>query len=136
MARPKTIKNGYTKDQLKDLIKKSQFMQIRALLLVYSKQTEAEQSERAAIDLNGVGFTGVHANYLSSLAEQVQQWGLSIEMPKSEFVELYKKIVENKRTGKSKLGILSPKQFQHLGKLIPQYTNQIWGFMPKVDTGA
>lgn len=43
---------------------------IRALMLVFSKQTEAERVANVTSVLNGVGFTGRDAEFLSSLAKQ------------------------------------------------------------------
>jgi 3-dehydroquinate synthetase len=126
MARKPILHNGYSRKQILEILKKSQYARIRALLLIYSFQTDDEQDVKSTIHLNGVGFTGVHAPYLSSLAEQVQAWGLDLNMPKEEFKNLYKKIENDKATGKSKLGILSPKQLASVKKLIPQYYMQVW----------
>ena len=46
---------------------------IRGLLAIYAAQTADEQcSDSTTVD-NGVGFTGIDANFLSSLAKQAQR---------------------------------------------------------------
>lgn len=45
---------------------------VRGLLTIYDKQTEAEKAVGTTKEDNGVGFSGVDAEFLTSLAEQYQ----------------------------------------------------------------
>lgn len=49
---------------------------LRALEVIYRRQTEAEKSSGGTIDANGVGFSGTDSEFLSSLAERAPR-GLS-----------------------------------------------------------
>ena len=61
----------------------------RGLLVVYANQTADEQRVGATTEHNGIGFTGVDAEFLTSLAEQLEQRG-SLS-PKQNLV-LFKKM--------------------------------------------
>jgi hypothetical protein len=73
-----------------------------ALLKIFEKQTDDEKLIEATTDHNGVGFTGVDAEILSSFAKQL----------------------------KTK-GYLSNKQMQLLSKKMPKYWNQIYKISDK-----
>jgi hypothetical protein len=90
----------------------------RALLLLYSKQTENEKNAGLTNELNGIGFSGTDSLYLSSLAIQL---GERIEAIKKysgnvSMIELYKKAT------------LSPKQMEVLKKCIKKYWAQVIQF--------
>lgn len=67
-----------------------------ALDVVFQNQTRAEQNSHLTIENNGIGFTGVDAEFLSSLYEQKQRYGR-----------------------------LTPRQMGYVHKMIPKYHNQI-----------
>ncbi len=69
---------------------------LRGLLVIFSNQTAEEQATASTTKLNGIGFTGVDAEFLTSLATQYQ-------------------------TRKS----LSPKQMTYLRKKMPKYSRQL-----------
>lgn len=46
---------------------------IRGLVKVYDYQTESEKNIQATTDSNGVGFSGIDGDILSSYAEQVKK---------------------------------------------------------------
>lgn len=46
---------------------------IKAILVVYSGQTEQEQNSQVTLEENGMGFTGADAQILSSFANQIQR---------------------------------------------------------------
>lgn len=71
----------------------------RGLLRIYSFQTESEQASETTSEDNGVGFTGVDADILSSFAKQVQ-------------------------AGRN----LSQKQMDLLHKKMPKYAGQLYTF--------
>lgn len=73
----------------------------RALTVIYANQTADEQRVGATTDHNGIGFTGVDAEFLSSLAEQLEQ-----------------------------RGSLSPKQNLVLFKMMPKYAVQLERTIP------
>ena len=47
----------------------------RALIRIYENQTVAEQQAGETVENNGVGFTGIDANILTSFAESLKQHG-------------------------------------------------------------
>ena len=71
----------------------------RGLLRIYSFQTESEQASETTSEDNGVGFTGVDADILSSFAKQVQ-------------------------AGRN----LSQKQMDLLLKKMPKYAGQLYAY--------
>jgi hypothetical protein len=48
---------------------------IRGILAIWKYQTREEQSKQETVELNGVGFNGVDAPFLSSLAKRYSQCG-------------------------------------------------------------
>jgi hypothetical protein len=75
-----------------------------ALETIYAYQTAEEQSAQVTVEHNGVGFSGVHAEIMSSFAEQLAAW----------------------KTGKSKFPKpLSEKQQALVHKIITKYAKQI-----------
>lgn len=91
----------YTKDELKGLIKNSIVTNdnatYHALMVIYTKQTDSEQSAGETHELNGVGFGGMDSKILSSFAEQYH-----------------------------KSGRLSVKQLTLAKRLLPKYANQLF----------
>lgn len=69
----------------------------RGLLTIYSFQTSDEQLDGYTEENNGVGFTGIDSEFLSSLAENLKKYGK-----------------------------LSEKQTNCLFKLMPKYANQLF----------
>lgn len=47
----------------------------RALIRIYENQTVSEQQAGETVENNGIGFTGVDANILTSFAENIKQYG-------------------------------------------------------------
>ncbi len=47
---------------------------LRALKAIHTRQTASERAHAATQEDNGVGFTGVDAQFFSSLAERVRRW--------------------------------------------------------------
>jgi hypothetical protein len=89
-----------TKDQIRDFVKAKLSSDPRwakhALLKIYEFQTADEQASERTQDHNGIGFTGIDGEILSSFAKQLS----------------YK-------------GYLSPKQMTLVFKKIPKYWKQI-----------
>jgi hypothetical protein len=63
----------WDKEEIKDLILKSNKMVQRSLVKLFEKQTEDEKMSEETKEHNGVGFNGVDSKFLTSLAKQVQQ---------------------------------------------------------------
>lgn len=76
----------------------------KALSIVYSLQTSEEQRDHQTKELNGVGFTGFDAAFLSSLAEWLRTKGW-----------------------------LSPKQTAAARKKMPKYAGQVTDWLSKND---
>ena len=70
---------------------------VRGMLVIYAKQTAAEQVEQTTNELNSVGFSGCDAEILSSFSQQVQR-------------------------GRT----LSPKQMAIVFKKMHKYWEQLW----------
>lgn len=96
------VKNGkeWNKKDIQNLLLKNDKAVKRALILIYSFQTETEKSTENTIEENGVGFSGADANILSSFAKQL----------------------------KTK-SYLSPKQLEITRKRIIKYAGQILNYM-------
>ena len=63
-----TTKN-WTKADIRKLLEDSDKAVARAILAIYGRQTADEQAVGETTQHNGVGFSGVDANFLSSLAQ-------------------------------------------------------------------
>lgn len=91
----------YTKDELKNIIKESivnnDNATYHALMVIYTRQSEQEQSFGETIHLNGVGFGGMDSKILSSFAKQYDR-----------------------------CGSLSSKQLGLAKRLLPKYANQLF----------
>ena len=90
-----TTKN-WTIEEIRNLLEESDKAVARAILAIYGRQTASEQSTETTSESNGVGFNGVAAPFLSSLA----------------------KFYEEK-------GYLSPKQVSYGRKKIRKYAGQL-----------
>ena len=69
---------------------------IKALITVYNNQTSSEQDDKDTYIHNGIGFTPVDAEFMTSLAKQYLD-----------------------------KGYLSPKQMMFVKKRMPKYANQL-----------
>jgi hypothetical protein len=74
---------------------------LKGLVEIFNRQTADEQSSDNTCHNNSVGFSGVDAPFLSSLAKQYQS-----------------------------RGSLSPKQMVHVFKKMPRYWSQLWSLIP------
>ena len=90
-----TTKN-WTIEEIRNLLEESDKAVARAILAIYGRQTASEQATETTSESNGVGFNGVDAPFLSSLA----------------------KFYEEK-------GYLSPKQVSYGRKKIRKYAGQL-----------
>jgi hypothetical protein len=63
------------KADVQDLIARSDLATARAVALVYANQTQAEQAAQTTRDSNGVGFTAVDAEFLTSAAQFYERRG-------------------------------------------------------------
>ena len=64
-------KKSWSKEEIKNLLLVNDRAVMRAIVVIYNLQTAVEQSCNETHDANGVGFNGVDAPFLSSLAQQV-----------------------------------------------------------------
>lgn len=62
----------YTKNDIKELLLKSDKAVARAIIALYNCQTESEKNSEATVESNGIGFNGCDAKFFSSLAQQIQ----------------------------------------------------------------
>lgn len=65
------------KQQIKDLLLTNDKAVQRGVVAIYKRQTEAEQATQATREHNGVGYSGVHAEIMSSFAQRLLR-GLSL----------------------------------------------------------
>ena len=65
----------WTIEELRELLKESDKAVARAILAIYNRQTEDEQTIKETTDHNGIGYNGVDANFMSSLAQFYQSKG-------------------------------------------------------------
>ena len=72
-----TDANGkvWTKDDIKALLETNDAAVIKAMLRIFEYQTYSEQESEHTQDFNGVGFSGVDGEILSSFTKQFQTRG-------------------------------------------------------------
>ena len=102
---PETVQvNGksWTQSEVRDLLLSSKAAQLRALVLLYSWQTDHEKQLGRTGELNGVGFNKVDSELLSSFAR-----------------------------GYRNRGYLTPKQYDILARRIPKYAGQVFRYMQR-----
>ena len=92
----KKITKGAIAEFVREQLKTDERWAKHALLKIYELQTAEEQAAGYTKIYNGVGFSGVHAEIMSSLAEQLLMKGW-----------------------------LSPKQMLIVHKIIQKYTRQV-----------
>ena len=63
----------YTKDAIRSLLERSDAAVEKGLLTLYARQTADEQAAGATTHHNGMGFSGFDAEFLSSLAQQIER---------------------------------------------------------------
>jgi len=70
-----TEQKVWTAEEIKALLAESDKAVARAILAIYNRQTEDEQTIKETTDHNGIGYNGVDANFMSSLAQFYQTKG-------------------------------------------------------------
>lgn len=65
----------WTKDSIKELLDRNEQAVLRGIVAIYRLQTTDEQINHQTSVSNGVGFSGVDADFMSSLAEGIIQYG-------------------------------------------------------------
>ena len=60
---------------LKEKLSTSKVWALNALVKIYENQTEDEQNSEHTIEANGIGFSGLDGNILSSFATQYKKRG-------------------------------------------------------------
>ena len=86
----------WSKEDIKNLLLVNDRAVMKAIITIYNLQTDSEQNSDETYDANGVGFNGVDAPFLSSLAKQILS-----------------------------KGYLTPKQMTYGRKKILKYANQL-----------
>lgn len=101
-------KKVWKKKEIKDLLNRNDVAVITGLIRIFELQTESEQIHNMTHDANGVGFSGVDGEILTSIANQYLEWG-SISEKQFEIV-------------KKKMGKYA-KQLAKIanGELLPEY---------------
>ena len=64
----------WTKDEILDLLKNNKQAVLRAIIVLYNRQTELEKEFKESNVVNGIGFTCKDSWYLSSLARQLIEY--------------------------------------------------------------
>ena len=65
----------WTKDEIRKNLETDDRWLYRGILAIYAKQTEDEQASNSTEHSNGMGFNGMDADFMSSVAQQVQHLG-------------------------------------------------------------
>ena len=68
-------KKIWKKEEIKTLLQTNDKAVLRGIVVIYSLQTEDEQMVGETIEHNGVGFNGVDASFMSSLAKFILDRG-------------------------------------------------------------
>lgn len=94
----KTTPNGWSKDSIQALIDTNDRAVMKALLVLYSRQTAAEQATQATREHNGRGFSAFDAEILSSFAMQVKTRGTltakQLEVARKRVRSYWKQLLE------------------------------------------
>ena len=78
----KKIDGHWTQEQMADFIQNNDKVLYSALQALYKCQTDEEKSSKDALLQNGVGFNGVDAPFLSSVAQFLNKNGFLTEKQK------------------------------------------------------
>ena len=65
----------WTKEEVKELLNSNNKAVMRGILAIYNRQTESEQYCDDTHEVNGVGFNGIDAPFLSNLAKWILDKG-------------------------------------------------------------
>ena len=68
-------KKIWKKEDIKTLLQTNDNAVLRGIVVIYSLQTEDEKKAGETIEHNGVGFSGVDAEFMSSLAKFILNRG-------------------------------------------------------------
>lgn len=102
----------WTPEMITQLLRDSTKMIERSILVLYSRQTEAEQSAEATMGTNHMGFTGADAKLLTSFAKQIKA---------STYPEGQR---------------LSPRQLHCARKKLPKYAKQLSTYIKNKEAAA
>lgn len=117
-------------DHIKDVLNRDDAIgtvaNIRALIRIWTLQTAAEQVDEATSVYNGVGFTGVDGQILTSIANRFIQYG---RMSDKQYSIVKKKMNKYwKQLMKITLGEL---QVEDIEKYLPKSQPQYWVYVKK-----
>ena len=59
----------WKKDEIMDMIAKSDYALIKGLIRIYENQTDSEKQAYATMKDNGIGFNGADADFLTRMAK-------------------------------------------------------------------
>ena len=65
----------WKKEEIKELLEKNNVAVIKGLIRIYELQTDSEREWETTTEDNGVGFTGVDGEILTSIANQFLKYG-------------------------------------------------------------
>lgn len=88
----------WTEEEIKNLVQTNDEVLYRALKELYACQTADEQISRETHEINGMGFNGVDAPILSSMAEFLKKTGFLT--PKQKIICRKKLVKYNKQLTK------------------------------------
>jgi hypothetical protein len=66
---------AYTVEEVREHLLTDDRWLLRGLLAIYARQTTTEKETQSTRDLNGVGFNGVDAPFLSDIAQKYTKYG-------------------------------------------------------------
>ncbi len=81
----------WTKEEIRELLDRNNVAVIKGLVRIYEFQTDAERIYDDTIEDNGVGFSGIDGEILTSIANQFLKWGSITE---KQFAVVKKKMVK------------------------------------------
>lgn len=94
----KTTPNGWSKEAIQTMLATNDKAVCRALVAIYSRQTEHEKCIGQTKEHNGVGFSAFDAEFLSSLAEQVKTRGTlsprQLELARKKVKSYWRQLLE------------------------------------------
>lgn len=85
------MKKVWTKEEIRELLNRNNVAVIKGLVRIYEFQTDDERTYDNTIEDNGVGFSGVDGEILTSIANQFLKWG---SVSEKQFAIVKKKMVK------------------------------------------
>lgn len=104
----------WNKTSMQELLVANDKAAVKALLVIYSRQTQSEQASMATREHNAVGFTATDAEILTSFAEQFKRKGFlsfkQMGLLKKRITKYWKQLLEEAASKGAEVSYKLPKK--------------------------